>query len=406
MERLRGESLADTIKHGPVDQGWLRRLLGEVLSALEAAHGAGIIHRDIKPGNILLGPDGRAKVADFGIARVVEQSEADETAAALTGVGLVVGTPAYLAPERAMGHPATPRSDLYSLGVVIYEALTGRKPFTADTPAGVALAAAQRSAEDPLRLRPDADPDLVAVIARAMDPDPARRYASAADMSRDLRRPAAGTTAVMPMSSTLGPESASERAVVPVAERPPPPPAPSATLPPEGATAPLRRPWWGIAVAAAVVVIVIAFVLLARHESSGSRSAATATSVTVAPTTATTTAPVDTTPPTTAASPSSIAGAPSPAPGPVGAALVAIARHVAGSSSAAAAQLASGLQQVASISNPASQASAASALLTQVEQWYQQGQLSYGDAVLAAGVLHEAGAPQVQLTPRTGNGNG
>ena len=105
MERLRGESLADTIGHGPVDLAWLRRLAGEVLGALGAAHDAGIIHRDIKPANILLGPDGRAKVADFGIARVIESPAAAEaanveTASPLTGVGLVVGTPAYLAPER------------------------------------------------------------------------------------------------------------------------------------------------------------------------------------------------------------------------------------------------------------------------------------------------------------------
>ncbi|MDQ1427518.1 MAG: eukaryotic-like serine/threonine-protein kinase, partial [Acidimicrobiaceae bacterium] len=228
MERLRGESLADVIGRGPVDLAWLRRLAGEVLSALAAAHQAGIIHRDIKPANILLGPDGRGKVADFGIARVAEAQVETEPAAALTGTGLVLGTPAYLAPERAMGEPATAQSDLYSVGVVLYEAVTGSKPYGGRTPVAIAAAAVSGAAENPIRLRPDADAQLVAVIAKAMAVDPAQRYATAAEMAADLRREAPPATAIMPASPgpgaagatvPLGPGAAG--ATVPL---PPPPP--------------------------------------------------------------------------------------------------------------------------------------------------------------------------------------
>jgi non-specific serine/threonine protein kinase/serine/threonine-protein kinase len=241
MERLRGESLADTIERGPVDLAWLHRLAGDVLGALGAAHEAGIVHRDIKPANILLGADGRAKVADFGIARVIELPAAAEaahtdTAAALTGTGLVVGTPAYLAPERAMGEPATPQSDLYSLGVVLYEALTGTKPFPGKTPVAIAAAAVQGSAQDPLLLRPDADRQFVSVIARAMALDPAQRYATAAEMAADLRRPAPPVTAIMPAGSPLGARSAPPR---------PSPPLPPPVLPPRVGSASPTRPLAG-----------------------------------------------------------------------------------------------------------------------------------------------------------------
>src|SRR5436190_16841542 len=121
MERLPGETLADRIGRGSVDPDWLKRVAGDILLALQAAHAAGIVHRDVKPGNVLIAANGCAKVADFGIAKSMEALPgADHTA-----TNMLVGTPAYLAPERIDGRPATAQSDLYSVGVLLYEALAG-----------------------------------------------------------------------------------------------------------------------------------------------------------------------------------------------------------------------------------------------------------------------------------------
>lgn len=180
MERLPGETLADRLRTGaPLDQAWVARVAGDVLGALDAAHGAGIIHRDIKPGNILIGENGCAKVADFGIAK---SAEVDGSHIDLTTTNLLIGTPAYLAPERISGEPATARTDLYALGVVLYEALGGKKPFSGPTPMSVALAI-QHDDPPPLdEVRPDVDPHLAAVVRRAMARNAGERFASAADM--------------------------------------------------------------------------------------------------------------------------------------------------------------------------------------------------------------------------------
>ncbi len=187
MERLPGETMADRMAAGPVDQAWLRRVAGDVLGALGAAHAGGIVHRDVKPGNILIGADGRAKVADFGIAKSLE------VASEATGTGLLVGTPAYVAPERLEGRPATERSDLYSLGVLLYEALAGTKPFDGPTPVAVADAVLNTRPRPLPELRPDVDPTLAAAVHQAMERDPAARPASARDLLRliEERRPVA-----------------------------------------------------------------------------------------------------------------------------------------------------------------------------------------------------------------------
>ena len=175
MERLPGPSLAELIASGPLDQERVVAISLDVLAALDAAHAIGLIHRDIKPGNILLDSDGRAKVSDFGIAKSVEVGAVDDTTRPdLTQVGQVIGTPAYLAPERLAGQPATTQSDLYALGVVMYEALTGAKP---------ALAAPV----DVRRVRPDVAPGLAAVVRRALSVSPGDRYGNARDMLADLQ---------------------------------------------------------------------------------------------------------------------------------------------------------------------------------------------------------------------------
>jgi hypothetical protein len=216
MERLPGETLADRIRGGALDAEWVRRLAGDVLGALAAAHAAGIVHRDIKPGNILIGADGCAKVADFGIAKSLEVADDDTH----TVSGQLIGTPAYVAPERIDGEPATVRSDLYALGVVLYEALGGRRPFGGTTPMSIAYAVRHGDVEPLSSLRPDLPAPLLAAVERAMARDPARRFASAADMARTLRSGlSASSTPAAPVDdeptvvlSALVPESRHERA--------------------------------------------------------------------------------------------------------------------------------------------------------------------------------------------------
>jgi serine/threonine-protein kinase len=195
MQRLPGETLGDRMAGGPIDPDWLRSVALEVLDALAAAHAAGIVHRDVKPGNILIGADGRAMIADFGIAKSVQAGDlAAGPVPDPTATGQWVGTPAYLAPERLTGGPATPQSDLYALGVVLYEALTGRKPFTGDSPFGTAQAIVGGDHPPVSSIREGLDPALVVAVERAMAPDPAQRFATAADMAAALAPGAATAT--------------------------------------------------------------------------------------------------------------------------------------------------------------------------------------------------------------------
>ncbi|HEV2760576.1 MAG TPA: serine/threonine-protein kinase [Acidimicrobiales bacterium] len=180
MELLPGRTLADEVARGPLEPERARRIGLEVLGALGASHGAGILHRDIKPGNVLLAADDTAKLGDFGIAKSAEGLN-------LTSTGMIVGTAAYLAPERVAGQPATPESDLYAVGVVLYEALSGRKPFQADTPIGLMRAVEAHQAVPLAEACPGLDSSLAATVERAMAKDPARRFSSAAAMAAALR---------------------------------------------------------------------------------------------------------------------------------------------------------------------------------------------------------------------------
>ena len=178
MERLPGRTLADEIAHGPLESGRLHQIAIEVLSALQAAHARGVLHRDVKPGNVLITADDHAKVTDFGIAKTTD--DASETA-------VLFGTAAYLAPERVAGHKASPQSDLFSLGVVLYEAATGVKPFDADNPLATAHAIAHEQAPALEALRPDLDAAFTRAVEVAMSKEPAERFASAADMATAIR---------------------------------------------------------------------------------------------------------------------------------------------------------------------------------------------------------------------------
>lgn len=201
MELLPGRTLAHEVALGPLDPERVRRIGIEVLGALAASHQAGILHRDIKPGNVLLTADDTAKLGDFGIAKSTEGLN-------LTSTGMIVGTAAYLAPERVAGERATPQSDVYALGVVLYEALSGRKPFDADTPIGLMRAVEAHQAVPLAEARPGLDASLVTTVERAMAKDPARRFGSAAAMAAALSRDDGATdpgTATVPnaiLSST------------------------------------------------------------------------------------------------------------------------------------------------------------------------------------------------------------
>jgi formylglycine-generating enzyme required for sulfatase activity/predicted Ser/Thr protein kinase len=181
MEYVDGESLADRLeREGRIGVEDTSRILREVASALDLAHRRGVVHRDIKPHNVLLERDsGRALVTDFGIARTAENSS-------LTASGMVVGTPTYMSPEQVVGDKVDHRADLYALGIVGYEMLAGRPPFSGSTPTEVLMKRVATPAEPVERTRPDAPPALAAVINRCLQQDPEQRFATAGDMVRAL----------------------------------------------------------------------------------------------------------------------------------------------------------------------------------------------------------------------------
>ena len=187
MELVDGTRLDRLIAQGPMPVTTALEYAAQVASALEAAHGSGIVHRDIKPANILITRDGRAKVLDFGLAKLVERDEAKDTMTGLdTTPGLIMGTAAYMSPEQAEGQPVTARSDIFSLGAVLYEMLSGRRPFAGDSDLGL-ITAILRDQPPALRsLRPDLPPDVQAIVDRCLAKSPDARYTDARTLKKDL----------------------------------------------------------------------------------------------------------------------------------------------------------------------------------------------------------------------------
>ncbi|WP_208028742.1 Stk1 family PASTA domain-containing Ser/Thr kinase [Rhabdothermincola sediminis] len=186
MEYVEGRSLSEIIRtEGPLHPTRAAEIAADVAAALAFAHRNGVIHRDIKPGNILLTSTGQVKVADFGIAQA---ASSEATQANLTQVGAVMGTATYFSPEQAQGKPIDPRSDLYSLGCVLYEMLTTRPPFSGETPVAIAYRHVQDSPEPPSAINRGVPAALEAIDLKLLAKDPAERYPSAEDLRTDLRR--------------------------------------------------------------------------------------------------------------------------------------------------------------------------------------------------------------------------
>jgi serine/threonine-protein kinase len=188
MEYVDGRTVRDLLQEG-------HRLLPErsleiidgVLRALDYSHQAGIVHRDIKPGNVMVTRNGDIKVMDFGIARAMSDAQAT-----MTQTAQVIGTAQYLSPEQARGERVDSRSDLYSTGCLLYELLTGRPPFTGDSPVAIAYQHVRENPVPPSRVDPDVPPWADAIVLKAMAKSPADRYQTAADMRADLQRAASG----------------------------------------------------------------------------------------------------------------------------------------------------------------------------------------------------------------------
>jgi eukaryotic-like serine/threonine-protein kinase len=182
MEYVPGGTLKERIsREGPLGAADAAGLGAQVAEALGAAHDRGMVHRDIKPQNVLLAARGGAKVADFGIARA-------GSSATISRTGSVIGTAGYMSPEQALGKPATPKSDLYSLGVVLYEALTGELPYTADNPIAVSMKHVNEPLRPPIELNPRIPKGMNAIVTKLLAKDPEDRYADADKLADDLWR--------------------------------------------------------------------------------------------------------------------------------------------------------------------------------------------------------------------------
>jgi eukaryotic-like serine/threonine-protein kinase len=179
LEFVEGATLAD-LMDGGLDDARIPDLLDQIAAGLDYAHGRGVIHRDVKPGNVLITADGRAILADFGLAWLLQGAH-------LTLTGGVIGTPEYMSPEQVAGDPIDHRCDVYALGVVLFEMLIGERPFAADTPIGVLLKHLQDVPPSVRELRPELPPAVDEVLMRALAKDPAARFPSAGALARAFR---------------------------------------------------------------------------------------------------------------------------------------------------------------------------------------------------------------------------
>ncbi len=242
MEYVDGKSLSDILRsEGIPPPDAAAGIAADVAAALGFAHRSGVVHRDIKPGNIMITGTGHVKVADFGIARAIAGG-AEEN---LTRTGAVMGTATYFSPEQAQGHAVDPRSDLYSLGVVMYEMGTGQTPFTGDSPVAIAYKHVQERPVPPRLVNPAVPEPYEAITLKLLAKQPADRYASAEDLRTDLRRFMRG----QPVTAAPAP-----RVPQPVAAPAPTVASPRPPVYAEVATPP-RRTGWFIAVLLVLLLV-------------------------------------------------------------------------------------------------------------------------------------------------------
>lgn len=232
MEYVEGHTVKDLLSDGtPVPINEAVEIVSGVLSALEYSHAAGLVHRDIKPGNIMLTTDGKVKVMDFGIARALSDSQAT-----MTQTNAVVGTAQYLSPEQARGEQVDARSDLYSTGVVLFELLTGQPPFRGDSAVAVAYQHVSALPPTPSSITPDVPEALDRVVMKALAKNREDRYSSAASMRADLIRASRGAevnapaTKVWAAAAGSQPSAASAGTTETMPMAPPPPPSATGTL--------------------------------------------------------------------------------------------------------------------------------------------------------------------------------
>jgi beta-lactam-binding protein with PASTA domain/tRNA A-37 threonylcarbamoyl transferase component Bud32 len=264
MEYVDGRTLRELLRDD-------RRLLPEraleitdgVLRALDYSHRNGIVHRDIKPGNVMLTRNAEVKVMDFGIARAVSDSQAT-----MTQTAQVIGTAQYLSPEQARGERVDARSDLYSTGCLLYELLTGRPPFTGDSPVAIAYQHVRENPVPPSQIDPEIPPWADSIVLKAMAKDPAERYQSAAEMRTDIQRALSGVPVAAPPQATemyvpgtqrIGPNTMMAGA------------APTGAMSQYGTEGDgydgegrgrRRALWWILGAVAALIVVVLAYLLL------------------------------------------------------------------------------------------------------------------------------------------------
>jgi eukaryotic-like serine/threonine-protein kinase len=247
MEYVEGRTLRDVLKiEGRLMPRRAMEIVADVCAALDFSHRNGIVHRDVKPGNVMITPTGAVKVMDFGIARAVA-----DNAATVTQTAAVIGTAQYLSPEQARGENVDARSDVYSTGVLLFELITGSPPFTGDSPVAVAYQHVRENAPPPSALNPDVPPELDAIVLKAMAKNPANRYQSAGEMRADLIRAINGRPVeaepVMTQDEVTtvlaGAGRTGQYATTTTRGRPGPPPATQ------------RSPWFWVGIAAVCLLV-------------------------------------------------------------------------------------------------------------------------------------------------------